>query len=342
MKDQKKIKTINPKKIVVVGTGAFGTAIAESLIRDEEKNNEIVLFGINIREINDINKNHKNSKYYSLKLSSKLFASNDPVKTFKNVDIILLAVPSSMIKTSLIESIIPNLTKSSYFINLSKGFDYLNIELLSNVIKKYVPIELNNGVLKLAGASFASELIHKQPTSFVLAADKIKISRKVYKYLNNKTMKIIPSNSLDAVEWISIIKNTLALLQGIIAGLKYKVNTRSLFFTQSVVEMKNLLKSQGLSDSAIFSPAGIGDMFLTGSSMKSRNYSTGYEIGKANKVTKKTLQKFTTIEGIRSIEILLKLSKRENINLKLIEILYDIFYKKEKPSKVIENYLEKF
>ncbi len=51
------------QKIVVVGSGAFGTAIAESLVRDEDKNHDIVLFGINAREINDINNHNNNSKY---------------------------------------------------------------------------------------------------------------------------------------------------------------------------------------------------------------------------------------------------------------------------------------
>lgn len=330
------------KKIVVVGTGAFGTAIAESLVRDETKNNEIVLFGINSREVNDINKNRKNSKYYSLKLSPNLFASTDAVESFANADIIMLAVPSLAVKASITESIVPNLIKPAFFVNLSKGFDYLNVDILSNVIKKSIPEELNKGVLKLAGASFASEVIHKQPTAFILAADKIEISQEVYKSINNKTMKVVPSDALDSVEWLSIIKNPLALLQGLVAGLGYKVNTRALFFTQAINEMRRLLKFLELDETVIFSPAGVGDLFLTGSSRKSRNYSTGFAIGKANKVTKKALSTFTTTEGLRSVEILLRLSRKNKLNLKSIELLYDVTYKKEKPSEVIEKYLDKF
>lgn len=330
------------KKIIVVGTGAFGTAIAESLQRNEKRKNEIILFGINIREVNDINKNHKNSKYYSLKLSPKLIASSDPVSTFADADIIMLAVPSMAVKTSLIETIVPNLTKPAYFVNLAKGFDYSDFEILSVIIENSVPKKFNKGVLKMAGASFASEVIHKQPTAFILASKKIETSYEIYEEFNNKTMKVIPFDSIEAVEWISIIKNSLALLQGVVAGLGYKVNTRALFFTQAINEMRNLLKSQNLDESVIFSPAGIGDMYLTGSSRKSRNYSTGYDIGKANKVTKKSLQKFITTEGLRSIEILLKISETQKINLKLIEMLYEITHNQEKPSKIIDDYLNKF
>lgn len=341
-RDQIKPKSEKKKfenKIVVVGSGAFGTAIAESLVRDEKQKNEIILFGVNAREVNDINKNHKNSKYYSLKLSPKLNATTNPAKAFEDADIIMLAIPALVVRKSITETIIPNLTKPAYFINLAKGFDYLNIDVLSNIITATVPAELNLGTMKLSGASYASELIHKAPTSFILAAEDIETSKKVYRSLSNKTMKVVPTADLEAVEWLSVLKNPMAILHGMIAGLGHKVNTKALFFTLSINEMRRVLKFLGKDENIVFTPAGIGDLYLTGTSSKSRNYSTGYEIGRADRVTKKSLQKFTTIEGLRSVEILLRISRKEKLNLKTIEMLYAITYNKEKPSEVVNKFL---
>ncbi len=329
------------KKIVVVGTGAFGTAIAESLVRDETKRNKILLYGNSSREVNEINRKHRNSKYYSMPLSPRLYATTKPEEAFGGVDIILLAVPSVAIASVIKEAIVPNLDQKAYFVNLAKGFDYIAQESLNKTIAKHVPEELSAGILKLAGASFASEVIHKMPTSFVLASDRITVSEKVALELNNKTMKVVPSKSLEAVEWLSIIKNPLALLQGIISGLGYGYNTKALFFTQSINEMRKLLKFSSLGEEVIFSPAGVGDFFLTGSSMKSRNYSVGYELGKHDKVTKKALSKYATVEGIRSIEVLLRISRKNKLNLKSIELLYNILYKNEKPSVAVQKYLDK-
>lgn len=329
------------QKIVVVGTGAFGTAIAESLVRDETKRNKIILYGNSSREVNEINKKNRNSKYYSMPLSPRLYATTKPEEAFADVDIILLAVPSVVIASVLKEAIIPNLTKKAYFVNLAKGFDYIAQETLNKTISKHVPEELSSGILKLAGASFASEVIQKMPTAFVLASDSIKTSEKIAEILSNRTMKVVPSKSLDAVEWLSIIKNPLALLQGIVSGLGYGYNTKALFFTQSINEMRKLLKLSGLSEEIIFSPAGIGDFFLTGSSLKSRNYSVGYELGKHDKVTKKAMSKYSTVEGIRSIEVLLRISRKNKLNLKSIELLYNILYKNEKPSEAVTKYLDK-
>ncbi len=329
------------KKIVVVGTGAFGTAIAESLVRDQTKTNKIILYGNNPREVNDINRKNQNSKYYSMKLSPKLYATTKPDEAFKDADIILVAVPSVAIGSVLKESIVPNLTKKAFFVNLAKGFDYIAQETLNNTFVKNIPEELSAGILKLAGASFASEVIYKNPTAFVLAADRISIAEKVAVELNNGTMKVVPSKSLEAVEWLSILKNPLALLQGIVSGLGYQVNTRALFFTQGINEMRRALKFFGLDESVIFSPAGVGDFYLTGSSTKSRNYSVGFELGKHDKVTKKALSKYATVEGIRSIEVLLRISRKNKINLTSIELLYNILYKGEKPSIAVQKYLDK-
>ncbi len=329
------------KKIVVVGTGAFGTAVAETLIRDDKSKCQIVLYGVNAREVNDINKNHKNSKYYSLKLSPKLIATTNSKSAFANADMILLAIPSLAVKTAIEKNIVPNLTKPAFFINLAKGFDYLNEVILSNIIKESVPKNLNLGTMKLTGASYASELIRKNPTSFILAANRIEDAENISKYLTNKTMKVTASSELDAIEWLSVLKNPMAIMHGIIAGLGMGVNTKALFFTNSINEMRRVLKFLGFDENIINTPAGIGDLYLTGTSSKSRNYSTGYAIGKADKVTKKVLQIFATTEGLRSIEILLRMSRTNKLNLKIIEALYSITYEKENPSKVIQKYLDK-
>lgn len=337
----------NIKKIVVVGSGAFGTAIAEVLVRGnenkvKEKEKEIVLFGIDKREINDINKNHKNSKYYSMRLSPNLVASTDPVESFKDADIIMLVIPSKVFKIALEESVVPNLVKPAFFINLAKGLDYENNKILTKVIDETIPKKFNNGSLKLSGASYASELVHKAPTSFILSSSDIEISKMISKELNNYVMKISPENNLVSVEWLSVVKNPLAILMGLISGLGYKMNTKALFFTEAIIEMKKVIKHFGLKEEVVFSPAGIGDLYLTGSSRKSRNFTTGYNIGKANKVTKKALKTFETTEGLRSIKTLNDLSKKHNLGLTSIEMLYNITYKKEKPSEAVKNYIDNF
>ncbi len=331
-------KEINNKKITIVGTGAFGTAIAQNLVLI---NKEVILYGIDQKEIIDINKNHRNSKYFSKHLSKKIKATDDPIIAFKDSEIIIMGLPSHVMEPVLRKVIIPQMNKKAYFINLSKGFDYLNDRLLHKLIKDTVPEEFFIDVLKLSGPSFAIDLVYKQPTQFVLACQNIEVADLLANIFRSKNVKVLPHNDIVGTELVSIVKNPYAVLLGIVAGLGYKENAQALIFTQVLKEITMLMKifNKNKTD-IIYTPAGIGDLYLTGSSKKSRNYSTGFRIGSANKVTKKILSTFTTVEGLRSIEVIRKANLDQSYDPELFALLYEIVINKQQPSKIIGNYFE--
>ncbi len=336
-----KLKGNQKEKITIVGSGAWGTAIGHQI--SYNKRVEVTIYGINEEEINEINKSHTNKKYFSTKLSKNLFAASDKEQAFKNADIIMLVLPSVAVKAVVEKDIVPNMKKAAYFVNLAKGLDYLKVQLLSDVIKEAVPSKLRKGVLKLTGPSFAIDVANGEPTLLTLASDNIDLSKKISQFLETDKVHIEPKGNLNGAEALSVIKNPYAVMMGIIQGLGYQMNSKAFLFTKIVEEMIEVLKLFGIEnpEKAIISAAGLGDFFLTGTSLKSRNFSTGYKIGKADKVTKKILQSFTTIEGLKSIELLNSLAIRKKITLEIIEMLYNIAYRREKPSQTVEKFFNK-
>ena len=319
-------------KITIIGSGAFGTAIANSLII---KNKDVLIYGISESEINDINTNHKNSKYYNNKLNSNLKATLDKKEAFKDRDIFFFAIPSSTFSSVLKNDLIPNLTKHAYFVNLSKGFDYSGKRVLSDLISEIIPSKFNLGVLKLSGPSFASELVAKTPTVLNLACKNHKTAKRLAPHFETDFIRVISTNNILAVETLSIIKNSLAILMGISNGLKLGDNMVAFLFFEIIEESIFLLENMGSKAKDIISPAGIGDLFLTSTSIKSRNYSVGFEIGKTDKVTTEIIEKFKTVEGINSIKIINELIESYNLKSRLFKMLYNIVCNKELPSKVI-------
>src|ERR1051325_3881558 len=297
IENKDKLKKFN---FTIIGSGAFGTAVANFLV----DNNNVIIYGIDKKEIDDIKINHKNTKYFgSIKLKNKIEATNNIKEALKEADAILLAIPSHIFKIVLKEKILPNMKKSAYFINLAKGFDYKEIKFLNQIIDETIPKNLN-------------------------------------KYFETNYINIIISNEIYGVEILSVIKNPLSILLGIVQGLGYKMNSRAYIFSEALEEMKKIVNLYKLNENIIFLPAGVGDLYLTGNSKKSRNFSVGYKIGKNDKVNKKILNSFTTIEGLRSIEIIFLLAKKNGIDLKLFNLLYNITYKNTSPSKAMDEFFK--
>lgn len=331
------MKSDNKKlRFTIVGTGAFGTAIANVLIKNPKI--DLIMYGNNKNQINDINVNHKNSYFFGKKAINKnIIATASNKIAFKDADVILFALPTQFINDVLKTKIVPFLTKKASFINLSKGMDYENVLFIDQLVRRIVPSKYFGSVLKLSGPSFAIEVINFSKTVFSLACESKNELKRLTPYFENRYWKIYPTVKIREIEIISSIKNVFAILLGMVKGLGYKNNVCSYFFYLGLDEMKSILQKLDLDYISIFEPAGIGDYHLTTTSVKSRNYSAGYKIGKANKVTKKILTQFNTIEGLRLIDVFWRYLISKNINSILFASLYSIMFKKSKPRDIIEG-----
>jgi hypothetical protein len=109
-------------KLTVLGTGAWGTALAYALCKDA--NNSVLMYGKDPTEVNDINDNHRNSRYFDdVVLPDTISATLDAGQALKGAGILLLAVPSSQIN-NIVDLIVEHCDKAPLIINVIKGFDF--------------------------------------------------------------------------------------------------------------------------------------------------------------------------------------------------------------------------
>ncbi len=327
------------KNILIIGTGAYGTAMAERLMPNS--NNNILLYGISKEEVAEINNSKTNSKYFnSLKLNSNFKATTNLEEALKNIDVVFLATPSNWI-IDVIEKMIKILDKPIIWINLAKGFDYENNEIISKVMIDIIPEELNNGVCKIAGPSFAIEMIEKTPVAFTIGCTTLSVSKEVKEIYRVPGVITEITDDIIGVEFSSVIKNSLAIFLGVVSGLNMQTNGMAMFMVMAIKEMQQFKKAYpSLKKETLLGFSGLGDLILTGTSMKSRNFQVGYQIGSQNKVDIKEWEE-TTIEGIRSIEVLLKIAEKNEIILLLLPTLKEIMENKENPKLLVNNLIEK-
>ncbi len=322
-------------KIAVIGTGSWGTAIA-NLIAQKQK---VTIFGRNNSTIDEINQARSNQKYLpNIRLSSNITATTN-YALIGGFDLIFIAVPvASFCETleSLSQNLLPEIKQNSIVI-CSKGitnYESGNPMFLSEIVQAKLP-KANLAIL--SGPNFALEVALGKFTITTIASDNDEFANKVAIILNQQNFCCEISNQMLSCELFATIKNILAIACGIVDGMNLGENFKAAVVACGIKELakisaiffsrKNDVKlpfePSNLHNNNIFSifSAGFGDIFLTCSSTTSRNYLLGKNI--ANFGLKTSLYQETRqfanfnshCEGINSTKQLLNLLQIRYIHI---------------------------
>ena len=301
------------QNVLVIGTGAWGTAIAQ-VLADNGKN--VILYGIDCKEVKDINENHKNSKYFpDVVLSDKIEATTTFFCCFHTrplPDMIILAIPTQAMQDTVRElfkdynrDFLPmNSQKQVVFVNLAKGYSNEDVPMLDTFIQNSYYTTTGNRCkyYSLLGPSHAEEVIKRRLTCVnLIGFPDNAYSSSVVEAFNNDYFKVEVEGNISIAEFCSSIKNVYALASGILDGLGYGQNARAALITFALHEMRRFIKEvfKKDSDEDLFNLYGIGDLIVTCYSTDSRNFTAGREIGKLNSFVEFEKSNTRTVEGIR-------------------------------------------
>lgn len=314
-------------KTVVIGSGSWGTALAQVLADNKE---EVIIYGIEKNEIDDINLNHENSKYFEgVKLNPNLKATDD-ITVVKDADIVLLAVPTFAIEGICLQ-IDPYLKNNIIVVNVSKGFHPETSERMSEVIRRCISKEHLSSVVSLIGPSHAEEVVIRLLTTIDAVSLKEEDAQVIQRTFSNNYLRIYTGDDEIGSELGVAIKNVMAIASGILSGLGYQDNTRAALITRGLQEMIRYGVFFGGKQQTFMGLTGIGDLIVTCTSIHSRNFEAGYQIGKENDVTNFLKYNKKTVEGVRTAKIVHKVAKENNIDMPICEEVYQILFEGKEP-----------
>ncbi len=314
-------------KTAVIGSGSWGTALAQVLADNEQP---VELIGVMEDEVQDINNNHENSKYFpGVKLNPNLKATTD-WNVIKDADIVLLAVPTQAIE-SVASKAAEYIDHPVIFVNVAKGFNPKTDERMSEVIRRVVPEEKLSSVVSLIGPSHAEEVVVRQLTSIDAVSQSEEDAKIVQELFSNDALRIYTADDEIGSELGAAVKNVMAIASGIIAGLGYKDNTRAALITRGLQEMIRFGTHFGGNPQTFIGLTGIGDLIVTCSSENSRNFQAGKQIGQENDVQHFLETNTKTTEGVRTAKVVHDLAKKENIDMPICEEVYQILYEGKEP-----------
>ena len=185
--------------IFIIGSGTFGTAIANELSRND--NNNVMIFCRSKEKKDEINHLHTNKKYFPHKKLNDSLLSTNEYSDIQNSDVIFLALPSSTIIEN-IKFFSNYISSNQIIVNLSKGILYNG-----QTIVEYLTKELkSNNLISLKGPSFAVEIMNRAETVLTLGYSKVKQKETIFKIFNNTCIYLESTKDINGVEILGVIK----------------------------------------------------------------------------------------------------------------------------------------
>ena len=321
------------KEFSVIGAGSWGTVLSNLLALNNHrvkiwtKNNSIY------QEILSVN---KNSKYLpNLNISKNVLPILNLRECFGEEKIIILAIPSNGIKA--ISKEIKNFHHASNrYVIASKGIDLDTFKTMSETLSTEANID-SNKIFVLSGPNLAEEVSENFSTASVLAGENLDEAKMISNFFNNKTFKIFLSSDKKGVELAGALKNIYAISAGLSDGLGSKSNTKAMLLTRSLSEMTELFIELDANPSTLHGMAGVGDLFATSSSSKSRNYSLGYFLGQNMTLNQAQAEIGQVVEGINTLKTVFNKKNELNLSMPIVDVLYQIVFSEMDPKDCFAN-----
>ncbi|MBR3209561.1 MAG: NAD(P)-dependent glycerol-3-phosphate dehydrogenase [Bacilli bacterium] len=319
-------------KVTILGSGAYGTALG--LVLNKNKHNTILWTPLE-EEVKQIKKEHV-SKVLNVEIPKEIKFTTDLSKV-KNSDLIVIAVP-----TKFLNSTTKKLKK--YYNNepiciATKGIEQNSCRFVYDIVKDNLNTEK---ISVISGPSFAIDVANNATVGLTLASQDKETIEITTKAFSNNHFKIRKTNDIVGVEICGAIKNVIAIAAGMLEGMNQTESTKAMFLTESLHDIKSLIKGLGSDGDTVLTYAGFGDLLLTATSEKSRNYTLGYMIG-SNK-PKEEIEKYintTTIEGLYTLKSINDLVKDKDVDMPIINLIEEIIYKNKKPKELINFLIKK-
>ncbi|MBU2575825.1 NAD(P)H-dependent glycerol-3-phosphate dehydrogenase [Patescibacteria group bacterium] len=319
----------------ILGAGAIGMAMATVLTENKYK---VIFWDIDEEVIDGINLFHKNPRSFTeVKLDKSVRAYKNIFKAVANSDMVVFAVSSKAMR-EVASSVADHLSRNCVIVSLAKGLEDGAFKIMPKVIREELGGNFQNQIAALSGPMLAGDLITKKPTAAMLASEKSNTySKRAQEAFENDWFKVSQTRDVIGVSLSGVVKNALAVGNGIMSGLNFSKNTSSWVLTEGFREMARLIWKLGGTEETVYGVAGLGDMLATCSSEDSRNNKFGELIGKGKTITRALQTVGQTVEGMDAIDSLHKVALREKLNLPILSSLFEIVSQNKKASKVFDE-----
>ncbi|MCA1781256.1 MAG: NAD(P)H-dependent glycerol-3-phosphate dehydrogenase [Dermatophilaceae bacterium] len=323
--------------VTVIGAGSWGSALA-SLLRS--KDHEVVLWDIDRETVTAIEDTGNNERYLpGLPLSPGLRATTDLAEAVAGADLIVLAVPSQVMRdvAERLSPLLDTTADDSILCSVTKGIEVETLMTMHQVLEDVFPAEVHPRLIYLSGPSFAVEVAAGLPTAVTIAGRDLSYARRAQIAFATKFFRPYVTEDVVGVEIGGCAKNVVAIAVGLANGMGFERNADAGLITRGLSEITRLGVALGADPLTFGGLSGVGDLVLTCTSEKSRNYRVGYGLGRGEDLESIQERLGQVAEGVVNAKAVHLLAVSVGVEMSLCNAVYRLLYEGLTPEQAVDE-----
>ena len=314
-------------KIAVLGAGSWGTVLGSMLA---DKGNEIVLYGNNEQVNQEINEHHTNEHYMKdWSVNETATATGDLNKALDGAEVILFVLPTQAIRivAKQVGQILTETGRKPLIVTATKGIEPGTKKLISEILTEEIYPNDTDKIVAISGPSHAESVAQKDLTAISCASTSKENAEKVQEMFSNDYFRLYTNSDLVGVEVAGAVKNVIAIAAGILVGKHYGDDAKAALMTRGLAEITRLGVNYFGADPMTFSGlSGIGDLIVTCTSVNSRNWRCGKQLGEGKSLDYVLQNMGQVVEGATTVKAVHELCQEKQIDMPISEAIYRVLY----------------
>ena len=319
-------------KVAVVGSGAWGTALA---IRLQKNGHDVTLWTFEKDLVEQMEKTRQNPRLPNAVLPQGLQIRTD-YACVSGCKLVVIACPSFPIR-SVCRGVAPYLDEDAVLVSVAKGIESGTLMRMSQVVEQ----ETGKPVVVLTGPSHAEEVALDLPTGCLAASERRDLAELVQDAFMSDALRVYTSPDAVGAELGAALKNVIALCAGVTDGLGYGDNTKAMLMTRGLTEIARLGVALGANKDTVAGLSGVGDLIVTCTSMHSRNRRAGILIGQGKTPEEAMKQVGAVVEGYYATKSAWELAGKLNVDMPIIQAAHAVLYEGKEAAQVVAALLQR-
>ena len=307
-------------KIVVIGAGAWGTALAVSAAGHRRANHDVTLWARDAAQAAALQAVRENRRYLpevALPASLQVLGPSVPVGALAaDAELVVLATPMAGLRGLLLQLADCRVPLAW----LCKGFEpgvAGSAGLMAHEIQSQVAPAVMAGAL--SGPSFALEVARGQPTALVAASPHLAVRQALVAAFHGPALRVYANDDLVGVEAGGAVKNVLAIATGLCDGLNLGLNARAALITRGLAEMTRLGVALGARPDTFMGLSGLGDLVLTATGSLSRNRQVGLALAAGQSCAQAVASLGHVAEGVYSARTVVERARQLGLEMPIAQ-----------------------